>query len=164
MHRTIARPTEATQTPTVSEPSAVAGGHRPIDIRFRLSALWIAMMFVFAYVDIFSLMRADVLEALLVGELSGAPFDVGQGFLLGAVLYILPASLMVYFSLTLRPVINRRVNLALAGIYAVTIALGCIGEEWTYYLVGSAVEVALLAKMAHLAWRWPAAADHDTVR
>jgi len=127
----------------------------PVDIKFKLSALWISMMFVFAYVDIFGLMRAEFLEGLLAGEIVNTPFAVNQGFLIFAVVYILPASLMVYFSLTLSPRINRRTNMIVAAVYAVTIAGGCIGETWIFYLLGSAVELVLLAMIARLAWRWP---------
>lgn len=127
----------------------------PIDIKFRLSALWIAIMFVYAYVDIFGLMRADYLEALLVGEIVNTPLKVSQGFLVGAVIYILPASLMVYFSLTLRPAVNRWVNVIVAGVYMVTVALACIGEEWFYFLFGSAIELVLFVMIVRLAWRWP---------
>lgn len=127
----------------------------PIDIKIRLSALWVAVMFVYAYVDIFNLMRADFLEALLDGEIVNTPLAVNQGFLIFAVFYILPASLMVYFSLTLSPRANRRANMIVAGIYVVTIALACIGEEWIYFLLGSAIEVVLFALIIRLAWRWP---------
>ena len=32
---------------------------RPVDVKLRLSGLWTAMLFVFAYVDIFGFWRAD---------------------------------------------------------------------------------------------------------
>ncbi len=129
----------------------------PIDIKLRLSALWITTMFVYAYVDIFGLMRADFLEGLLDGEIVGTPLSVNQGFLIFAVGYILPASLMVYLSLTLTPKVNRRANIAVAGIYMVTVAAACVGEEWLYFLIGSAVELVLFAVIIRTAWRWPAA-------
>lgn len=127
----------------------------PIDIKFKLSALWVAIMFVYAYVDIFGLMRADFLAGLLDGEIVDTPFKVTQGFLIFGVFYILPASLMVYFSLTLRPRSNRRANIGVAGLYMVTIALACIGEGWVYFLLGSAIELVLLAMIIRLARNWP---------
>ena len=39
-----------------------------VDVKLVLSSMWIAMMFVFAYVDIFAFFRADVLKALLDGK------------------------------------------------------------------------------------------------
>lgn len=52
-----------------------------VDVKLVLSALWIAMLFVFAYVDIFAFFREDVLRAGLGGKISGTALSVGQGFL-----------------------------------------------------------------------------------
>ena len=61
---------------------------------------------------------------------------------------------MVFFALILRPRVNRIANIALGIIYALTIIAGAIGE-WNYYILGSAIEVALLAAMVYYAWTWP---------
>lgn len=124
----------------------------PVSVRVKLSALWTATMLVFAYVDLFSLYRADVRADIDAGELGG--FTIGQPFLVGTTVYVLAPSLMVFAVLVLRPSLNRRVNLVASGIYALTIIAGAIGE-WTYYVLGSAVEVVLLAAIAYLAWTWP---------
>jgi hypothetical protein len=52
------------------------------------------------------------------------------------------------------PYVNRTLNIALSVVYALTIVGGAIGE-WSYYVLGSAVEVALLAAVAYYAWTWP---------
>ncbi len=41
-----------------------------IDVRVVLSALWIAMLIVFAYVDIFGFLRADVIDAARDGRVA----------------------------------------------------------------------------------------------
>jgi len=64
---------------------------------------------------------------------------------------------MVFGALILRPRINRIVNIGLSAVYALTIVGGAIGE-WNYYLLGSAIEVVLLAAVAYYAWTWPKAA------
>lgn len=127
----------------------------PVDIRLRLSGLWIVLMFIFAYVDIFGLFRAEVLEGLLDGKIAGTPIEVNQLFLVVAVIYILPASLMVYFNLTLRPAISRRANVIVAAIYMVTVVLSCIGEESFHYLLGSAIELVIFAIIIRTARNWP---------
>ena len=43
----------------------------PMNVRIKISALWASMLFVFAYVDLFSLYRADVRADLEAGELGG---------------------------------------------------------------------------------------------
>lgn len=125
------------------------------DVRLVLSALWAAMLLVFAYVDIFGFYRADVLQAALDGRVSGTPFEVNQVFLLATLGYILIPTLMVPLSLVLRPSLNRIVSIVVALVYSLTIIASCIGETWGYYLVGSAVEIVLLAAIIRTAWTWP---------
>ncbi|MBI4940739.1 MAG: hypothetical protein HY830_08330 [Actinobacteria bacterium] len=129
----------------------------PVGIRTRLAGLWTATLFVFAYVDIFSFYRADFRAAVEAGTVSG--FTVGQGFLLGTTAYILLPSLMVYLVLVLPPRVNRVANIALAVVYAATIVVAAYGE-WQYFVVGSIVEVILLAVIARSAWTWPKQDDH----
>ena len=42
-----------------------------VNVRIKISALWISMLFVFAYVDLFSLYRRDFRADLEAGEVSG---------------------------------------------------------------------------------------------
>jgi hypothetical protein len=123
-----------------------------VNVRVKLCALWTSMLFVFAYVDLFSLYRRDFRADLEAGEVGG--FTVDEAFLFGTTAYILIPSLMVFGAVVLRPRINRIANIGLAGVYALTIVAGAIGE-WSYYVLGSAVEVALLATVVYHAWNWP---------
>ena len=127
----------------------------PVNVRVKISALWASMLFVFAYVDLFSLYRADVRANIEAGELGG--FTIGQSFLLGTTAYVVIPALMVVGALVLRPRINRIANIALSAVYALTIVGGAIGE-WNYYVLGSAVEVVLLTAVAYYVWTWPRAA------
>lgn len=123
-----------------------------VNVRTKISALWTALLFVFAYVDIFSLYRPDFRADVEAGQVGG--FAVGQSFLLGVTIYVAIPSLMVFATLVLRPRLNRIVNIALASLYALSIVGGAIGE-WNYYLLGSAIEVALLATIAYYSKTWP---------
>ncbi|MFA6300596.1 MAG: DUF6326 family protein [Nocardioides sp.] len=116
----------------------------PLDPRLVISGLWTAMLFVFAYVDIFGFFRADVIEGALAGEVSGAGFEIDQVFLALTTLYILVPSLMVAATLVLPQRINRPLNLVVAPVYILTIVASMVGETWAYYLMGSVVEVVLL--------------------
>ena len=127
----------------------------PINVKLVLSALWIAMLFVFAYVDIFGFFRADVLNAAIEGKLGSTGLAVNQAVLTATLVYILLPSLMVVLSLVLRPRANRITNIAVSLLYTATILWSCIGETWVYYLAGSAVEAVLLLAIARTAWKWP---------
>ncbi len=123
-----------------------------VNVRIKISALWASMLFVFVYVDLFSLYRSDFRADIAAGEIAG--FTIGQGFLLGTTVYILIPSLMVFLALVLRPQINRIGNIALSVVYALTIIGASIGE-WSYFVLGSAVEVGLLGALVYYAWTWP---------
>ena len=43
----------------------------PVNVRVKISALWTAMLFVFVYVDLFSLYRPDVRADIASGQLAG---------------------------------------------------------------------------------------------
>lgn len=123
-----------------------------VNVRIKISALWTSMLFVFAYVDLFSLYRADFRADVEAGEIGG--FTVNQSFLLGTTVYVVIPSLMVFCALILRPRVNRIANIALSILYALTIIAGAVGE-WNYYILGSAIEAAMLAAIAYYAWTWP---------
>jgi len=124
----------------------------PVNVRIKMAALWTSMLFVFVYVDLFSLYRPDYQADLKAGTIGG--FTVNQSFLVGTTAYVVIPSLMVFLSLILRPGVNRIANIALSIIYALTIIGGAIGE-WSYYILGSAIEVILLAVIAYYALTWP---------
>ena len=128
----------------------------PVDVKLVLSALWITMLFVFAYVDIFGFYRADILDAALDGRVATTGFRVDQAFLTATLIYILLPALMVVLSLLLRPRVNRIINIVLSLLYMVSVIVSCIGEEWAYYIVGSVIEAVLLLGIAVTAWKWPA--------
>ena len=50
-----------------------------IGVRLKISALWIAMLFLYAYGDIFGFFRRGVIEDVIAGEISG--IEITQTFL-----------------------------------------------------------------------------------
>jgi hypothetical protein len=126
-----------------------------IDVKLVLSALWIAMLIVFAYGDIFGFFRADILRAALDGKVATMGITIDQMFLVFSTVYILIPTLMVVLTLVLRPRVNRIVNIVVALVYAVSIVAFGIGEGWVYYLLASAVEVVFLVAIVRTAWTWP---------
>ena len=128
-----------------------------INPRIKIAALWTSMLVIFAYVDLFSLYRADVRADIEAGKMFA--FTIGQGFLLGVTIYIVVPSLMLFLSLVLPVRVTRMANIVAAVLYAVTIAGGAIGESNYYYILGSLSEAALLAGVVYYAWTWPKATD-----
>ena len=131
-----------------------------INPRIKIAALWASMLFIFVYVDLFSMYRADVRADIEAGKILA--FTIGQGFLLGVTIYIVIPSLMVFLSLVLPVRVTRMASIVLAVLYAVTITGGAIGESNYYYILGSLAEAALLAGVVYYAWTWPKVTDADT--
>ncbi len=126
-----------------------------VDVKVVLCGLWVTTLFVFAYVDIFGFYRADVINGVLAGEVSGTEFAIDQTFLVLTTLYIVVAALMVVVSLLAQARVNRIANIVVSLIYVVTAAATLIGESWVYYIVGTLIEIALLLVIIRVAWTWP---------
>jgi Family of unknown function (DUF6326) len=126
---------------------------RRVGVRLKISALWISMLFLFAYGDIFGFFVPGHLEEIVGGEISG--IEITETFLLLVSVYIAIASVMVFLTLVLRPSIARWANIVLAILYVVSIVASAIGETGAYYLFLSAAESVLLLVIVWYAWTWP---------
>ena len=124
-----------------------------VGVRIKIAGLWTSMLFVFAYVDIFGLLRADVINGVMAGKVH--VFSVSQTFLFLTTLYVTIPSLMIFLCLVLPLQVNRWTNIIIAAFYAITIAASCVEETWIYFLFGSAVEIILLGMIIRYAWKHP---------
>lgn len=122
-----------------------------LDTRIVVSSLWVATMIAVAFVDIFGLFRPDIRAQIESGTIY--VFEIGQGFLLGAIIYVLIPTLMIPLTLVLPRQANRLTNIIVASLFLVTIIGGAIGE-WGYYVLGSAFEAILLVGVIVLTARW----------
>jgi Family of unknown function (DUF6326) len=128
-----------------------------VGVRLKISALWISMLFLFAYGDIFGFFRPGQIEEITKGEISG--IEITQTFLLAISIYIAVASVMVFLSLVLRSNLARWTNIVLPILYVGSIVAAVIGETDAYFIFLSVVESALLVLIAWLAWTWPRAQE-----
>jgi hypothetical protein len=124
-----------------------------VGVRCKLAALWVAMLFLFAYGDIFGFFRPGQVQEVMAGEISG--MAITEVFLLAISLYIAIASVMVFLSLVLSPAVNRWANIVLPSLYVVSIVASAIGETSAYYWFLSIAESALLLLIVWYAWTWP---------
>lgn len=124
-----------------------------VSTRVIISFLWTAMLFIFAYVDIFGFFRADVLEAALAGKVF--IFEANQTFFLLTTVYITVPSLMVFLTLVLKAKIAKLTNIILSLLYIVTIVGAMVDESWLYFQLGSVLEIILLVTIIMYAWKWP---------
>jgi uncharacterized protein DUF6326 len=123
-----------------------------INVKMKLSALWVAMMLLYIYADILSLFRPGQIEEMREGLMG--PFPVTQASLLVASLLMIIPAVMVFLSLTLKPKVARWANIAAGILYTVVNSSNLIGETWAYYLFFGIVEIVLTLLIVWYAWTW----------
>lgn len=123
-----------------------------INVKAKLSALWVSIMLLYIYADILSLFRPGQVEKMLEGFMG--PFPATQGSLLiASILMIIPA-VMVFLSLTLKAKVNRWVNIIFGVLYTLVNISNLIGETWVYYLLFGVVEIVFTLLIISYAWKW----------
>jgi hypothetical protein len=138
---------------TTTKESAKSLENMKIDVKFKISALWVTVMFLFIYVDYFGLYTPGAIDDILAGVVW--QFDITQTWALSAMVLMAVPTLMIFFSLALTARINRWTNIIVGVLYMVVVIGSAIGETWAYYLLGSALELVLLALIVGYAWTWP---------
>ena len=125
-----------------------------VDVKTKLSALWVALMFFYIYADILLFYRQGHVAGLLAGK--AGSIEITPAFVLVSALVMAIPSLMVFLSLALKATVNRWANIGVGVIYAAvlgaTLFAGKITADSLLYAV---VEAALIALIVWHAWKWP---------
>lgn len=123
-----------------------------LHVRFKLPALWSALMFCYIYGDYFGLYVPGKLKGMLDGE--GPLGPVSESSLVATALLLAVPGLMVFLSLALPPRLCRWLNIALGAFYTAIMLLTMPGAWWFYITLGL-IEVVLSLLIVVHAWRWP---------
>ena len=123
-----------------------------INVKMKLSALWVALMLIYIYADLLSLFKTGVIEKMMEGFMG--PFPVTQGSLLSASTLMMIPAVMVFLSLTLKPKVNRWANIILGVLYTFVNISNLIGETWAYYIFFGVVEIVFTFLIVGYAWKW----------
>ena len=125
-----------------------------INVKLKLSALWVTLMFFYAYRDIIGFMEPGHLEQFMAGEIEG--IVITQALLMVSVIIQAIPSVMVFLSLVLKAKANRWTNIILGLVYiAVLVGFSTVGEITILYLFYAIAEAGLLALIVWHAWKWP---------
>ena len=118
-----------------------------MDIKVKLSTLWIFVLFNMIYADIISLMdpASPIREVM-----KGAPLPPG-GLLAGAILMETPIAL-VLLSRVLKRKTNRWANIIVGVINIVAVIAG---GQHPYYIFFATIEVVCMSLIVWYAWKWP---------
>ena len=121
-----------------------------MEIRVKLSTLWIVVMFNILAADIVGFMNPGALAEIVSGDVG---FEVTQGLLLVfAILLEIPIA-MILLSRVLKYSVNRWANIVASVITIVYIIGG--GSAYLSYFFFATVEVVCLLFIAWYAWTWP---------
>ncbi|MFC1936027.1 DUF6326 family protein [Chloroflexota bacterium] len=125
-----------------------------INVKIKLSALWIVLMFCYTYADILGFYAPGNIEELISGEIAG--IQMTQGLLLGSAVLMAIPSIMVFLSLTLKAKANRLANIIVGVVY-----MGVLGSTFltgrnpAYYIFYASGKATLIALIIWYAWKWP---------
>jgi len=125
-----------------------------INVKIKLSALWVTLMIFYIYADILGFYTPGNIEKVVSGELGGV--QITEGFLFIMAIWMAIPSVMVFLSLTLKANANRWVNF-ITGIVSIVVlaATFFVGEFSARYTFQAIVEGVLIALIVWLVWKWP---------
>jgi len=125
-----------------------------IDVKIKLSALWVTLMFLYTYADILGFYAPGNIEELISGEIAG--IRMTQGLLFGSAILMAIPSAMVFLSLTLQAKANRLVNIIVGIVYIVVLVSTFLtGRNPAYYILFAMLKAVFLALIVWQAWKWP---------
>jgi len=124
----------------------------PVPVRLKLAALWTSVMFLYVYVDIFGFFKPGTVADILDGRVW--EFDITQGWAFGALVLMAIPSLMIALSLLLPARATRWTNVIVGALFILVSAFNVLGETWSYYYLGAAIEIVLLLLVVRYAWTW----------
>ncbi len=124
----------------------------PINVKLIISSLWVAVMFCYVYGDYIQIFVPGVLADAM--EVSSSKEGIQIEFFAVALLMAIP-SLMIFFTLVLKPSINRWLNIIIPVLYIILLVAVNLETTWAYYLFLTAIEVLLSITTVWYAWNWP---------
>jgi hypothetical protein len=126
-----------------------------VNVKVILAALWIAVMFIYVYADIKTLFQPEIPEQIISGIMGG--MRISQSFLFAAAILMSVPPVMIILSLTLKPGINRWVNIIVSSLHIVLIIITRFvpAKIWYYYIYYQSIEAIIHSIIIWYAWRWP---------
>jgi len=128
-----------------------------INVKLKLSALWVAVTFIYVYADIRAFYEPGIIEQIIAGRIAEVGITTTQAMLLSLVM-MTPPSAMIFLSLVLKPKMNRLANIVLGIFYTGLVLIaqfGIIMHTSVNYLYSGIAEVVLTALIVWYALKWP---------
>lgn len=122
-----------------------------MDIKIKLSTLWIILLFNMLYADVYS-----IIIELVEGSILDIPGEVHSIMAIAAVLTNVPIA-MIFLSRYLKYKVNRQANIG-AALFTILYIIGG-GDTALHYLIIASIELLLLMVILVHAWRWEEAGE-----
>jgi len=123
-----------------------------VNTQIKLMGLWITLMLLYIYCDIYSFHRTGYIEEMIANKIG--PFEVSQGLLaVFGMLMIIPA-LMIPVCLFLKTKIIKWLNIIVGALYILVNIGNLIGETWLYYWIYGLIEAAVTIIIFITAVKW----------
>jgi Family of unknown function (DUF6326) len=124
-----------------------------INVKIKLSALWVTLMFFYLYADILAFYQSGNIEKIIAGEIGG--IQINLVFSLSSAMLMAIPSVMVFLSLALKAKANRWTNIIVGIFHAGLLLLAVLVPGGTYYIFYVIVEALFIALIVGYAWKWP---------
>jgi hypothetical protein len=121
--------------------------------RIKLIGLWITLMVLYIYADIFSLYRPGYINEIIAGFMG--PLTVDQFTLITSSLLMAIPALMIIACLFIKLGIIKWINIIVGIAYTLVSIGNLIGEQWIYYIIYGIIEIAITVLIVILAIKWP---------
>ena len=116
-----------------------------IDMKTKLSALWLFAMLTYTYGDVVTLMD----------PVKHGSIQLTEGFLLGGSIYMMIPISMVLLSRILKYRASRWASIIAGAIMTITLTMTLfVAVPTTYYAFFTAIEIACTAIIVWYAWKW----------
>ncbi|MCP4539715.1 MAG: hypothetical protein GY832_21465 [Chloroflexi bacterium] len=130
-----------------------ATGLQDVKINIKLAALWVAVMLLYVYNDMYFLYEPKVIENIIAGMVW--KLEITQAWALSSMILMAIPILMIVLSVTLKAKVNRWANIIVGVLYIVVEIGNLAGETWAFYILAGIIEAVLTVLIVWYAWKWP---------
>lgn len=125
-----------------------------VNIKIKLAALWTSVTFLYIYGDYFQLYTPGKVDGLISGENNLSSPTL---LLIASIILAIP-SLMIFLSLSLKPNLNKWLNIVFGLMFTLMmllIAVTSITPWYSFYVFYAILESILTATIVWYAFKWP---------
>ena len=126
-----------------------------INVRIKISALWIVYMFIYIYTDYYKMYVPGKINEMISGFYDEIQITQVTLFFLSAVT-IIPA-LMIFLTLVIKTKVNRWLNLVIGLLHICIGVVAIIDSNWTFWIFYCSLLICVAALIVIYSLKWPKA-------